>query len=144
MNTGFKLSIGDWWAYPWLHSWRQCLLLQNPLVRNSSAGKGREPWVASKLAHDWLWTDSVLCRPSAGSHSSSGVMTSLTASEDSIFLLSSSYILSASLFHSDSWTLGVNVVQMPCLGQDTQPRLILVTSSSHPCLHSELAKRSQD
>lgn len=42
-----------------------------------------------------------------------GVMTSLTipCSEDSISqlssLLSSSYVLSASLFHSDSWTLGV-------------------------------------
>lgn len=78
LSTGLKLCIGACWAYPWAQSWRQWLLLQDPLVTKSSVGRGRERRVASKPIHGWLWTEPVLCRPSAGSHSSCGVMTAST------------------------------------------------------------------
>lgn len=48
VSTGFELPIGSWLAYPCTHFWRKWLLLhQNPRGTNSSAEKGRVPWITS-------------------------------------------------------------------------------------------------
>lgn len=57
-DYSFALPTGVWWAHPLVHNWRQCLSLpQNPLVDNSSAGRGgaHEP-----LPDPWLTEQEIL------------------------------------------------------------------------------------
>lgn len=57
-DYSFALPTGAWWAHRLAHSWRQCLSLpQNPLVANSSAGRGgaHEP-----LPDPWLTEQEIL------------------------------------------------------------------------------------
>lgn len=113
VNTGFELPIGSWLAYPCAHFWRKWLLLhQNPLGTNSSAEGfheslpihlcltvDRSSLVQAQCRQpQWLWLhDCSAC-------------TTLRRQHLTVSLPSSSYILSAPIFHGDSWASGTMVV----------------------------------